>query len=77
MSCRKEMPKIGVGVVAWSHDAAYMATKNDSMPYHIWIWKTDSMELCALLGESGQHINLDFTCTSFVVANQDISLESN
>ncbi|KAH9126662.1 hypothetical protein AeMF1_002924 [Aphanomyces euteiches] len=48
----KEMPKVGVGVVAWSHDAAYMATKNDSMPHHIWIWRTDSMELCALLASS-------------------------
>ncbi|ETV94671.1 hypothetical protein H310_11657 [Aphanomyces invadans] len=48
----KEVPKVGVGVLAWSHDAGYLATKNDAMPYHIWIWKTDTMALHTLLVSS-------------------------
>ncbi|RHZ15037.1 hypothetical protein DYB37_013551 [Aphanomyces astaci] len=50
MDGRKDVPKVGVGVLAWSHDAAYLASKNDAMPFHIWIWTTDTMALHALLG---------------------------
>lgn len=35
----------GVGVVSWSHDSQFIASRNDSMPHSVWIWSAESMTL--------------------------------
>ncbi|EQC39534.1 hypothetical protein SDRG_02972 [Saprolegnia diclina VS20] len=45
----KESPRLGVGAMTWSHDATLLATRNDNMPHHIWIWTTQTMELHTVL----------------------------
>jgi len=34
----KPHPRVGVGLILWSHDGRYIATRNDNMPRAIWIW---------------------------------------
>ena len=34
----KVNPKLGVGLMAWSGDGKYLATRNDNMPTAVWIW---------------------------------------
>ncbi|OQR95704.1 WD repeat-containing protein WRAP73 [Thraustotheca clavata] len=45
----KELPRLGVGSIAWSFDAKILATRNDNMPRNIWLWKTETMELHAII----------------------------
>ena len=45
----KPNPKLGVGLMAWSGDGKYLATRNDNMPTAIWIWDMSQLELCATL----------------------------
>lgn len=41
-SMDKPHPKLGVGRLVWSPDGRYLATVNDNMPTHVWVW-----DLCA------------------------------
>mmetsp|Transcript_65310 Transcript_65310/g.206311 ORF Transcript_65310/g.206311 Transcript_65310/m.206311 type:complete len:438 (+) Transcript_65310:104-1417(+) len=46
---QKPNPKQGVGMVNWSHDSAYLMTRNENMPTTLWIWDTKRLELAAVL----------------------------
>lgn len=45
-------PEIGVGILAFSADNRYLASKNDNMPYSVWIWNIQKMKLFAVLEQS-------------------------
>lgn len=47
--CDKPNPKVGVGLVAFSHDSQYMATRNDNMPTVLWIWEVLKLRLAVVL----------------------------
>lgn len=34
---KKPNPPVGVGLAAWSHDAALLLTRNDNMPNALWV----------------------------------------
>lgn len=42
-------PKLGVGLVTWSPDTRYMATRCDAMPRVLWIWETLRLSLCSVI----------------------------
>lgn len=42
-------PKLGIGMLAFSSDSRYLATKNDNMPYTIWIWDIQKMKLFVVM----------------------------
>ena len=52
LKIRKETPRLGVSAIAWSSDSNYIATKNDTMPHNIWIWKTSTMQLHSVIGKT-------------------------
>ena len=43
----KPAPRIGVGLLAWSPDGRYLATRNDNMPTTLWVWDSASTGLLA------------------------------
>lgn len=43
------MPRQGVGVVVWSADERYVATRHESAPAAVWIWDVGRLCLAALL----------------------------
>ena len=43
------LPRIGVGIIAWSPDNLYLATRNDSTPHVVYIWETSKLSMCAAL----------------------------
>ncbi|KAK3803640.1 hypothetical protein RRG08_023356 [Elysia crispata] len=45
----KANPRLGVGLLTFSHDNKYMVTRNDNMPCAVWIWDVRRISLCALL----------------------------
>ena len=45
----KANPRLGVGLILFSHDNKYMATKNDNMPNVVWIWDFMKLNLIAML----------------------------
>lgn len=45
----KANPKIGVGTIAFSSNARYIATINDNMPNVVWIWDIDKLEMANVL----------------------------
>lgn len=45
----KPNPRLGVGLVAWSHDSRYLVTRNDNMPNSIWIWETGRLSLASTM----------------------------
>ncbi|CAM9096354.1 unnamed protein product [Chrysoparadoxa australica] len=45
----KANPKLGVGLISWSHDGKYLATRNDNMPRVLWIWSAEFLSLVAIL----------------------------
>ena len=40
-------PAMGVGVMEWSSDDRYVATRSDSMPNSVWVWDTHSVSMPA------------------------------
>lgn len=42
-------PELGVGMLAFSSDNRYLATKNDNIPFSIWVWDTQKMKLFVVL----------------------------
>lgn len=48
-SLDKPNPRIGVGLMAWSGDGKYLATRNDNMPTALWVWDMARLELAAVL----------------------------
>ena len=45
----KPFPKVGVGMVAFSSDSRYIATRNDNMPCAAWIWDVATLSQIVLL----------------------------
>ena len=45
----KPNPKIGVGLLGWSLDNKYLATRNDNMPNAVFIWDIARLDLAAVL----------------------------
>lgn len=39
----------GVSIVAWSHDAKFLATKNDNTPNCVWVWDISTLSLSVVL----------------------------
>ena len=42
-------PKMGVGLVAWSPNSQYLATRNDNMPRVLWVWDMQTLALKTVL----------------------------
>ncbi|XP_053256605.1 WD repeat-containing protein WRAP73 isoform X2 [Podarcis raffonei] len=42
-------PRIGVGMLAFSSDNCFLATRNDNIPNAIWIWDVQKMKLFVIL----------------------------
>ncbi len=45
----KPNPKLGVGLVKFSADGVYVATRNDNMSNTVWIWDLTKLKLVAML----------------------------
>ena len=45
----KPNPPLGVGLMEWSNDGQYVATRNDNMPNTVWIWDITSLTLKVVL----------------------------
>ena len=43
------LPRMGCGIVAWSADEKFLATRNDATPHAVWIWETSRLGLCSVL----------------------------
>jgi len=41
----KPNPQIGVGLMAWSFDSNFLASRNDNMPCVLWIWTVSNLSL--------------------------------
>lgn len=48
----KPNPKLGVGIVKFSVDGMYIATRNDNMPNSVWIWDVSKLKLAVVLVQS-------------------------
>ncbi|KAM6402805.1 WD repeat-containing protein WRAP73 [Rhynochetos jubatus] len=42
-------PKMGIGMVAFSPDNCFLATRNDNIPNAVWIWDIQKLKLCVVL----------------------------
>ncbi|CAM9190897.1 unnamed protein product [Discosporangium mesarthrocarpum] len=42
-------PRLGVGLLSWSTDGRYLATRNDNMPTALWVWDAETLGLSSLL----------------------------
>ncbi|XP_004607262.1 WD repeat-containing protein WRAP73 [Sorex araneus] len=42
-------PKVGVGLLAFSPDNYFLATRNDNMPHAVWVWDVQKLRLLAVL----------------------------
>jgi len=45
----KANPPLGVGLMEWSYDGQFIATRNDNMPNTVWIWEIQSLALKVVL----------------------------
>lgn len=45
----KGMPKVGVGIVSWSPDGRWLATRADDMPNAVWVWDVAAVKLATVL----------------------------
>ncbi|XP_053307920.1 WD repeat-containing protein WRAP73 [Spea bombifrons] len=45
-------PELGVGMLAFSPDNRYLASRNDNMPCSVWIWDVQKMRLFAVLEQT-------------------------
>ncbi|XP_073417808.1 WD repeat-containing protein WRAP73 isoform X1 [Dendrobates tinctorius] len=45
-------PELGIGMLAFSPDNRYLATKNDNMPCCVWIWDVQKMRLSVVLEQT-------------------------
>ncbi|KAG8568570.1 hypothetical protein GDO81_014066 [Engystomops pustulosus] len=45
-------PELGIGMLAFSPDNRYLATKNDNMPCCVWIWDIQKMRLSVVLEQT-------------------------
>ena len=45
----KPNPQLGIGLMEWSHDGQFIASRNDNMPNTVWIWEIQSLTLKAIL----------------------------
>ncbi|XP_065842538.1 WD repeat-containing protein WRAP73-like [Oscarella lobularis] len=45
----KAHPKVGVGIMAFSNDSQYLATRNDNMPNALWIWDVHKLRQSVLM----------------------------
>lgn len=42
-------PRMGVGLMAWSPDSRFLATRNDNMPNVAWVWDTARLRLASVV----------------------------
>ncbi|XP_068014281.1 WD repeat-containing protein WRAP73 isoform X2 [Melanerpes formicivorus] len=42
-------PRLGVGMLAFSSDNCFLASKNDNIPHAVWIWDIQKLKLLAVL----------------------------
>lgn len=45
----KANPRLGVGIMEWSADGRYLATRNDNMPTAVWVWDITRLELASVM----------------------------
>jgi len=45
----KPNPQQGIGMLAWSPDGSYIASRNDNMPNVLWIWDVNTLSLKTVL----------------------------
>lgn len=45
----KPNPQMGVGLMGWSFDGQFLATRNDNMPNTVWIWEMQTLSLKVIL----------------------------
>lgn len=45
----KPFPRIGVGILEWSPDSRFVATRNDNMPAVVWVWDVARLQCTAVL----------------------------
>lgn len=48
----KPNPKLGVGMISFSPDSRYIATRNDNMPNVVWIWDVVNLRLSVVLQQT-------------------------
>ena len=44
-----DLPKVGISLVAISHDARFVATKNEIYPQIVWVWDLVRLQLNSVL----------------------------
>ena len=44
-----DLPKVGISLVAISHDSRFVATKNELYPTLVWIWDLVRLQLNSIL----------------------------
>ncbi|CEG35243.1 Uncharacterized conserved protein WDR8, contains WD repeats [Plasmopara halstedii] len=66
-----ESPKIGKNQVLWSADSSYLASKCDQMPYNVWIWQTETLQLHSVVSllESVRSFRWDPTHTRLAITS--------
>ncbi|SPQ96217.1 Translation initiation factor beta propellor-like domain-containing protein [Plasmodiophora brassicae] len=47
----KPNPKLGIGLMRWSTDSEYLATRNDNQPNCVYIWVTKTLSLVCILNQ--------------------------
>ncbi|XP_021510924.2 WD repeat-containing protein WRAP73 isoform X1 [Meriones unguiculatus] len=45
-------PRMGVGMLAFSSDSYFLATRNDNVPNAVWVWDVEKLKLSAVLEHS-------------------------
>ncbi|KAJ3065863.1 WD repeat-containing protein wrap73, partial [Quaeritorhiza haematococci] len=81
----KPNPRVGVGMMEFSADGRYLATRNDNMPLCLWIWDLCNLKQIALIQQSPGNIirsvkwnpqrpdQLAFICGSSAVEKRSLS----
>lgn len=49
---RRSPPRMGVGLMHWSFDEAYLLTKNENCPSVLWVWRTSEWILECIIGST-------------------------
>lgn len=47
-------PKLGVAALEWSHDGAFVASRNEAQPNVVWIWDMSTLSLHTVLLQLGE-----------------------
>lgn len=49
----KPSPRLGVGLISWSADGRFLASRDDTMPHAIWIWDMERLVLATVIAFIG------------------------